>query len=99
MNTAVQTTLGPRFPLGQLSATPGAMDVLNHASNELLDMVRRHRVGDWGDLCEEDRQANECALLDGSRLLSAYHAASGAKIWIITEADRAYTTVLLPSEY
>lgn len=95
----IQTTLAPRFPLGQLVATPGVMDALNHANNELLQMVRRHRVGDWGDLCDEDRQANEEALLYGSRLLSAYHTASGEKVWIITEADRSYTTVLLPSEY
>jgi hypothetical protein len=95
----IQTMLAPRFALGQLVATPGAMDALNHTNDELLQMVRRHRTGDWGDLCEEDRQANEMALMVGSRLLSAYHTASGEKVWIITESDRSYTTILLPSEY
>jgi len=61
--------------------------------------VQRHQDGDWGDLCEADRQENEFSLIHGFRLLSAYHLNSGAQIWIITEADRSATTILLPSEY
>lgn len=60
--------------------------------------VVRHRCGDWGDLCEEDRQANEDAVKNGDRVFSSYDYQDG-KIWIITEYDRSYTTVLLPKEY
>jgi hypothetical protein len=84
----------PRFPLGKVCATPGviALGLL------LIDYVRRHRCGDWGDLDDNDKQANERSLKDGSRILSAYQTPKG-KIWIITEADRNSTTVLLPDEY
>jgi len=61
--------------------------------------MSRHHRGDWGDLDEEDKAANDQALIDGGRLFSAYHSATGIKVWIITEADRSATTVLLPSEY
>jgi len=87
----------PRFDLGQLVATPGVLEVLTH--HELLGALLRHSRGDWGDLDAEDKQANDDALKQGSRLLSAYHTASGTKFWIITEWDRSVTTVLLPSEY
>ena len=59
----------------------------------------RHQRGNWGDVCEEDREANEQALKDGDRLLSVFHGPLGTKFYIITEWDRSYTTVLLPSEY
>lgn len=86
-----------KFPLGQLLMTPGIRDQV--AAGELARALRRHANGDWGDLCDEDRQANDRALLEGSRLLSAYLTTSGVKFWIITEADRSATTALLPSEY
>ncbi len=87
----------PKFPLGQLVATPGAIDAI--PPSEMLRALRRHAVGDWGELGAEDRASNDRALADGTRLFSAYRAESGTKFWIITEADRSLTTVLLPDEY
>jgi hypothetical protein len=85
------------FPLGQTMSTPGALATLT--GEELLDALGRHARGDWGDCSPEDAAANDQALLDGSRLFSVYHTAGGVKFWIITEADRGVTTVLLPDEY
>jgi hypothetical protein len=88
-----------RFPLGQLVATPGALDALAAAGQTPLEFLARHVTGDWGDVCPEDRRLNDQALRQGARLLSAYTTARGARIWIITEADRSVTTLLLPEEY
>jgi len=90
--------------LGQIVATPGALDALTAAATAPAALLRRHAAGDWGDLDPHDRAANAQALRDGSRLLSAYHIAEGVNIWIITEAAdehgyRPATTLLLPSEY
>jgi hypothetical protein len=85
------------FALGQLLMTPGVEEKI--PPSELLQALRRHARGDWGDLDDEDRQANDLSLKDGSRLLSAYHTKEGVKFWIITEADRSATTALLPEEY
>lgn len=87
----------PRFSLGRLVATPQALERLN--SNDVKTAVGRHAGGDWGDLCEEDFQANQFALDEGLRLLSVYQDRAGIKFWIITEADRSVTTVLLPDDY
>ena len=89
----------PKFALGKLVATPGALEALVEAGQTPMEFVARHIRGDWGDVCAEDRQANEDALLQGERLLSAYHTKAGIKIWVITEADRSSTCVLLPEEY
>ncbi len=94
----------PKFSLGTLLATPGAIEALQKADHDATEFLRRHIRGDWGDLDEEDRQANDDALIEGSRILSAYRTALGEKIWVITEAaddcgHRAATTILLPSEY
>jgi hypothetical protein len=86
------------FDLGYLFTTPGALRALVGLGMAPIQLIARHAAGDWGDLCEEDRQVNAQALADGSRLLSAYEI-QGAKFWVITEADRSATTVLLPSEY
>lgn len=88
-----------RFPLGQVVATPGALQALTDAGDSPASFLRRHVVGDWGELDEEDRQENERSVSDGCRLLSAYTTSTGIRIWIITEADRSATTLLLPSEY
>jgi len=85
------------FPLGQIVATPGALAALD--SDTILHALCRHASGDWGDLCEEDIAENALSLCQGFRLLSAYEYADKPKFWIITEADRSVTTVLLPSEY
>ena len=86
-----------KFSLGQLVATPGALDILSH--EDVFTLIERHRTGDWGDLCQEDRLANDQALIDGSRIVSAYRVGNHSTVWIITEADRRATTLLLPQEY
>lgn len=86
-----------KFPLGQLVATPAALAELTH--EDIQTALKRHLRGDWGDLDKEDKTENELSLEKGFRLLSAYKGANGTKFWIITEADRSYTTVLLPSDY
>lgn len=87
----------PKFPLGQLVATPNA---LSHLTQEdIVTALIRHIAGDWGQVCEEDREENELSLRQGFRLLSVYRGANDTKFWIITEADRSVTTVLLPEDY
>jgi hypothetical protein len=88
-----------KFPLGQIVSTPGALNALAEAGQTPLEFIRRHAMGDWGELDEEDRVENERSLIQGLRLLSAYCLRDGTKIWIITEADRSATTLLLPEEY
>ena len=88
-----------RFPLGRVTATPGALRALEKAEQLPAEFLDRHVSGDWGDVPEEDKQENEFSVEHGFRILSAYTTSSGEKIWIITEADRSYTTILLPSEY
>lgn len=87
----------PKFEVGRLVSTPGALDALTN--DELLTALSRHVCGDWGDLCEEDRIENEVSLRMGFRLFSVYRSSAGVKFYIITEADRSVTTVLLPEEY
>jgi hypothetical protein len=86
-----------RFPLGGLVVTANARDVL--ADVDIKAALARHKSCDWGDVCEEDRQSNEDALMYGNRILSAYTGSCGNRFWIITEADRSATTVLLPEDY
>lgn len=86
-----------KFRLGRIVSTPNALVRLTQ--EEILRGIQRHQAGDWGDLCAGDRQANDQALVDGTRLLSAYTAVNGTKFWLITEADRSVTTVLLPEDY
>jgi hypothetical protein len=98
-------SMQPKFPLGQVLATPGALEALQASGQSAGDFLRRHVRGDWGDeLCADDKQLNDEALKDGSRILSAYRTSKGTKLWIITEAqdDRGHreaTTLLLPDEY
>lgn len=82
------------FETGRLLATRGIVD----SGIDTLAILKRHVLGDWGDLDEDDKRANQTALLTGERLLSAYHV-DGKKIYIITEADRSATTVLFAEEY
>jgi hypothetical protein len=86
------------FPLGKIVATPGAWEVLLEAGENPLSYLSRHASGDWGDLDEDDRRENERSLKHGWRLLSSYPVGEKV-IWIITEADRSVTTILLPEEY
>ena len=88
-----------RFPVGQIVATPGALAALEEAADNPALFLRRHVTGDWGEVDEHDRHENEFSVEHGFRLLSAYTLSNGIKLWIITEADRSATTLLLPSEY
>jgi hypothetical protein len=88
---------GP-LPLGRIVATPGALKVLAEAGEDLLHYLARHASGDWGALDEDDREENERSLKHGWRILSSYPVGEKT-IWIITEADRSVTTILLPEEY
>lgn len=80
-------------------ATPSALSTLVYQKVSPWVLVQRHEQGDWGNVDEHDRQENERALMDGTRLLSAYTLPDGTRIWVITEADRSATTLLLPEEY
>jgi len=88
-----------RFPLGQTVITPGAEEALEIAGQTATEFLRRHAAGDWGELSDEDAKENELSLEKGFRLLSRYETAKGLGLWIITEADRSTTTILLPLEY
>lgn len=85
------------FPLGQVVSTPGARAALEPMVFFPL-ILERHRNGDWGDISDVDKQANDEAVNNGLRILSAYNV-NGVNVWIITEADRSVTTILLPEEY
>lgn len=86
-----------KFPLGQVLATPGVIDAVG--ASDIKRGLWLHSQGEWGDVSEADQAANDQALIDGTRLLSAYQAETGTRFWVITEADRSSTTVLLPDEY
>ena len=88
-----------RFPLGRIVATPGALRALEQTGETPSLFLKRHVTGDWGEVDEEDCRENEFSVVQGCRLLSAYTLSNGTKLWIITEADRSATTLLLPSEY
>ncbi len=94
-----------KFSLGQIVATPGALEALKQNNAAGHEYLRRHATGDWGEVCSEDQEANEQAIVDGSRLLSAYSLLDSTKLWIITDAvidekgNRQATTLLLPEEY
>ena len=97
-NTNHQASVA-RFALGQTFITPGAEDALQIAGQTAIEFLRRHMSCDWGELSEDDIAENELSLKQGFRLLSNYRTGKGQQLWIITEADRSATTVLLPSEY
>ncbi len=86
-----------KFDLGRLVATPGALQAL--PPDEMQAAIRRHVAGDWGSLDKHDMQMNEAALRVGGRLFSVYESRAGVRFYVITEADRSATTVLLPEEY
>jgi hypothetical protein len=86
------------LPLGRVVATPGALRLLMEADRQHFDYLARHATGDWGELCAFDRRQNEIALRDGYRVLSSY-AVGRECVWVVTEADRSVTTILLPEEY
>ena len=89
----------PLFPLGQVVATPGALEALSASGESAMKFIKRHVCGDWGEVGVEDCQTNVWAVANQARLLSAYKTQLGVKLWVITEADRSSTCVLLPDEY
>ena len=91
-------TNAPRFPLGRLLATPGALRLLEDAGAAPLALLARHVAGDWGEVPPEDAAENELSVREGYRVVSAYPVADH-RVWIITEHDRSSTTILLPEEY
>lgn len=98
------TSPSTKFPLGKIVATPAALDALKDGAQDPRELFARHASGDWGVVNQEDKDANDASLIDGSRLLSAYRLATGEKVWVITEAiddngNRAATTFLMPEEY
>ena len=95
MNTQ-SNAAAPRFPLGQIVATPGALAALIKTGQTPFEFLARHMYGDWGELPSEDVVENERALSVGTRLFSAYTLRDGTRLWIITEHDRSVTTLLLP---
>lgn len=96
---AHRPNIGARFALGETFITPGAQEALDIAGQTAIQFLRRHVSSDWGEVSEDDAEENELSLREGCRVLSAYRTVKGQKIWIITEADRSATTILLPSEY
>ena len=97
MNGEGQISSVGGFPLGSIVSTPNALERLTE--DDILQALSRHVRGDWGDLGVEDKTANDAAVRNGTRLFSAYLSASGVKFWVITEADRSVTTILLPEDY
>ena len=83
--------------LGQVVITANARNILTDLDINMA--LKRHQSGDWGELCDEDKRANEDALKNSDRILSVYRSSNGKKFWIITESDRQYTTVLMPEDY
>jgi len=98
-SNTTRANFGARFALGETFITPGAQSALEIAGQTAHQFLQRHISCDWGEVSEDDARENEISLRDGYRLLSAYRTVKGQKIWIITEADRSATTILLPSEY
>ena len=86
-----------KFRCGKIVTTANALSRLTQ--EEILLGIQRHQAGDWGDVDDDDRQANERALIEGTRLFSVYHTGNSTRFWITTEADRSVTTVMLPEDY
>lgn len=86
-----------KVPLGRTVATPAALGAVSQP--DIVAALRRHASGDWGEVDPDDRAANDDALRSGERLLSVYQSATGTTFWVLTEADRSATTVLLPDDY
>lgn len=87
------------FPLGQVVATPGALIALVRTNQEIVELLARHQHGDWGVVDSTDSGGNDAAVRDGDRILSVYRLPDATTLWIMTEADRSSTTLLLPEEY
>jgi len=95
--------MASKFEIGQVVATVNLVERVKNLippqTDLLVSLLRRHMSGDWGDVCEDDQGLNEKALADGGRLMSVYQVQPGFTVWVITEADRSTTTLLLPEDY
>ncbi|MCB1984424.1 MAG: hypothetical protein H6936_08395 [Burkholderiales bacterium] len=89
----------PLFPLGKVVATPNALDALDRAAVNAMDLIHRHQHGDWGNVPPSDAEENDRSVEHGFRILSSYPLTEDQNLWIITEADRSVTTLLLPEDY
>lgn len=98
-NTATKTENKVLFDLGQTVMTIGAQEALEESNQLPNDFLAKHQSGNWGDVCEDDKRENELSLLEGFRILSSYKTSKDVKLWVITEADRSATTLLLPEDY
>lgn len=90
------------FSLGRTVATPGALDLLSETGTNPAELLDRHVAGDWGQVLPEDARENELSIREGLRIVSSYSVGdseAGGKVWIVTEADRSSTCILLPEEY
>lgn len=87
------------FPLGMAGITPGAQQLLNSLAQSPLALLRRHQCGDWAHFDEHDQEANRLAVQEGGRVFSTFSVNESRKVYVITEADRSSTTILLPEEY
>lgn len=87
------------FPMGQIVATPGAIEALRESGDFPFEYLTRHVTGDWSEMDEEDQKENRLSVERGFRVFSSYTLSSGQRIWTITEADRSSTCILLPEEY
>ena len=89
----------PKFSLGKIIVTPNAVDAFFAAHQTPHEFMAQHRAGNWGEVSQYEQEQNECCLKKGLRIISAYRLKTGVKIWVITEADRSATTLLLSEEY
>jgi hypothetical protein len=89
----------PKFELGQVVATPDAINAMERSGQSPAEFLSRHQRCDWGEVCQEDGTLNDEALKDGSRLFSVYCTSQNECLWVITEADRSSTCILLPENY
>ena len=92
-----EVEMNAKFEIGKLLITPGALQKI--APEKVQETIGRHVSGDWGEVCEDDSALNDWAMKNHERILSAYRSNEGDRFWVITEADRSVTTILLPSEY
>ena len=98
MTTQGTNQVKPLFALGKIVATPGAIEAMNILNIHPMSLLCHHQCGDWGDIDQDDKEANDSALTTGARIFSAYQV-DKKKFWVITEVDRTSTTLLIPEEY
>ncbi len=88
----------PLFPEGTVRVTPEALDAIHEAKEEMDDLLTRHITGDWGDVSKEESELNNLAIAEGQEILSAYYLPTGIEVWIVTDAERTFTTLQLPDD-